>query len=119
MREWFLSPFHHSSIPLFRFFISGSFLAELRNSSFDAGDVAAQSVKARRFFELRAGLLQAQIENLLAQIAAVGEELGKRLFLDFFALILFHKNWIKTFPLALVPRNELRFYRQFRGREAQ
>jgi len=85
--------------------------------AFDAGDVAAKSVKARRFFELSAGLLEAEIENLLAHVAAVRHEFGKRLFLDFFALILFIK--IKSFPRGLVPRNELRFNRQLGGRETQ
>jgi len=47
------------------------------------------------------------LKNLLAHVAAVRHEFGKRLFLDFFALILFHKN--KSFPRGLVPRNELRF----------
>jgi hypothetical protein len=67
------------------------FFAECGDSGFDAGDVAAKGVKARGFFELSAGLLKAEVENLLAQIAAIRHEFGKRLFLDFFALILFHK----------------------------
>jgi hypothetical protein len=64
----------------------------LGKSGFDTSDVAAKSVKARGFFELSTGLLEAQIENLLAQIAAIRHEFGKRLFLNFFALILFHNN---------------------------
>jgi hypothetical protein len=89
----------------------------LGNTGFDAGDVAAKSVKARRFFELSAGLLEAEIENLLAHVAAICHEFGKRLFLDFFALILFHK--IKSFPRSLMPRNKLGFNRQLGGGEAQ
>jgi hypothetical protein len=87
--------FHHSSIPTFQYSsssFSGGFFAELGKSGFDTSDVAAKSVKARGFFELSTGLLEAQIENLLAQIAAIRHEFGKRLFLNFFALILFHNN---------------------------
>jgi len=72
---------------------SGSFITELRNSGFDAGDVAAEGVKARGLFELGAGLLEAQIENLLAHVAAISKKFGKRLFLNFFALILFHNDY--------------------------
>jgi hypothetical protein len=69
-----------------------SFIAELGNSGFDAGNVAAKGVKARGFLELSAGLLKAQIEDFLAHIAAISMEFRKRLFLNFFALILFHND---------------------------
>src|SRR5437867_4003983 len=49
----------------------------------DARDVAAQRPQAGRLLQLRARLLQAQVENLLAQIAAQGRQLDDRRVLDF------------------------------------
>ncbi len=66
------------------------FIAQLGEARLDAGDVATQDAQAGRFFELCACLLQAQIENLLPQIAPIGQQFLERLFLNLFTLRLFH-----------------------------
>jgi hypothetical protein len=67
-------------------FISSSFLAKLRKAGFNPGHVAAQRVQPRRFLKLRAGLLQPQVENLLADVPAISQQFRLGLFLNLFSL---------------------------------
>src|SRR5258706_189386 len=57
---------------------SGRFAAKLAHTGLDARDVPAQGAQAGRLLELAAGLLEAQVENLLPQIAALGAQFGHR-----------------------------------------
>ena len=50
-------------------------MAQLRDAGFNARDVTAQGAQARRLFKLGAGLLQSQIEYLLAPVPAIGHQL--------------------------------------------
>src|SRR2546426_507859 len=71
---------------------SCGFVAKLRNPGFNAGNVAAQGAKAARFFELGAGLLQAEIENVVPEVAAISQQFRHGLFLNLFAFFFFH-SW--------------------------
>src|ERR1041384_8101948 len=51
---------------------------QFRNFRFDARDVAANRAQASRLLELAARVLQAQVKNFLAQVAALGRELLRR-----------------------------------------
>src|SRR5437016_4646913 len=64
-------------------FNSGGLAAQFGNSGFNSGDVAAQQPEPRRFFQLGAGLLQAQVKQFLAQVAALGRQLDQRQILQF------------------------------------
>jgi hypothetical protein len=70
----------------------GRFFAQSGYAGFDAGNIAAQRAQASRFFELGAGLLQAQVKDFLAQVASVRSQLFQRFFLNLFALSLLHKQ---------------------------
>src|SRR5882762_6861557 len=91
INEW--APESAAEQPNFRAteFILSSFFAELGETSFDPGDVAAERVQPGRLFELGAGLLQPQVENLLADVPAIGEQLRLGLFLNLFSLRFFHR----------------------------
>src|SRR5687768_13109273 len=58
--------FSVSAIQLLRLF------AQRGDPGFKPGNVPAQGAKPGRFFQLAAGLLESQIENLLPQVAAFG-----------------------------------------------
>src|SRR6266571_1110276 len=81
---------------------SCGFVAKLRNPGFNAGNVAAQCAEAARFFELGAGLLQPEIENVVPEIAAIGQQLRHRLFLNLFAFFFFHSWAIRWREINLV-----------------
>src|SRR5205814_7742307 len=61
---------------------SGSLAAQLGNSGLDPRDVAAQTAQSRRLFQLGAGLLQPQIKQFLAQVAALDRQLDQRVILQ-------------------------------------
>ena len=65
------------------------FLRSCGDAGFDARDVAAQGAQARGLFQLRAGLLQAQIEHLLAQVAALRPAIPAASFLSFLFVDIF------------------------------
>ncbi len=67
-------------------------MAQLRDVRFNARDVTPQYPQPRRFLELGAGLLQAQVENLLPPIPAIRQEFGQRLLLNLFPLRLLHNQ---------------------------
>jgi hypothetical protein len=58
-------------------------VAQCRDAGFHAGDVLAQRAQARGLFQLRARLLQAQVEHFLPQVAALGRQLHQRQIFDF------------------------------------
>jgi cephalosporin-C deacetylase-like acetyl esterase len=49
---------------------------ELGETGFEAGNIAAQGAHFGGVLELAAGLLEAQLEKFLAQVAALGLEFG-------------------------------------------
>jgi len=55
---------------------SGRFGMELGETGFEAGNIAAQGAHFGGVLELAAGLLEAQLEKFLAQVAALGLEFG-------------------------------------------
>jgi hypothetical protein len=88
----------------------------LGNTGFDSSNVAAESAKAGGFFQLGAGLLEAQIENFLAQIPAFSVQFSRGFLLNVFALFFLHNPNVGR---ALVTGNKFGFNWQLGRGEAQ